>query len=760
MAENEQFTEETLDLDNDFQEEELGAIVDELANEDTDIEINGEKVNVDYMAEYNDTDADLIAQYAGLSASERELTTRFKSQLEGDTLGTGMDGKSRWDTSYDGESTVVLNAGMATECRITKSDDGNGNETYHCESDYLGSFDYDPDDWAIGYKEIPGTESENADGSLTKVPVFKYVGDVKADSLHSGNMSFEGAFLKVIRLGLLSQFIPDKARTEQVTIPDGVKNLDYTFEGNDQIQLIPGVPDSVRSMHCTFKDCTAIHCASHEFNEGEGRYSNSGGQWDLPEELEDLSGAFQGCTALDVVSIGTLPSALRDISGMFAGCSALLDQSHAVETLGMGAEAIAGIFGANFVVGSVKEADWSSCPYLREEFANPLDTSTSDKFKANAEREAQEMKEFHEALDVESEPEEVQEQHADANAANTVKRTERVLDGTDDVRDIEELSLNLPEKNYFGELVQKGVIDIGSFAAIRTLTKHLTGSGFIGTLAGFAGTWALSSSGVLPKSIEPALNWVKGFLPEKGQAVIDTILEKIGQPNIEELIEQRKERYNSVALSDSFDRPVSSFGVVDSTELYSRMRTNAKVVAEAGVFERVAQDPADEVGTVSKMMTQAVSTGASSIESLHADGTLTEDQMKQQMRDYYMGLMNGLEAYNKGAKEGFSLDSDLDSAYQGLALVNKAYADPVMASLEEMDAKYHFMTETDKQKLSQLDIEGVSVTGYEVTSEPVVIPDAGAETVKTSSDTKYPGRPLPDGYDEASEENEQDGYEF
>lgn len=103
---------------------------------------------------------------------------------------------------------------------------------FHYEGE-LGTFDYNSKDWDIQLKTIT-----SKDGMFsTDIPVLRYIGNATA-----GN---------------------------DVEIPEGVKSLDYTFEGNTKLETVPYIPDSVESAHAAFMGCKSITRGSKDAKDGE-----------------------------------------------------------------------------------------------------------------------------------------------------------------------------------------------------------------------------------------------------------------------------------------------------------------------------------------------------------------------------------------------------------------------------------------------------------------------------------------------------------
>ena len=677
------YTKETLAVEADMREQ----MIKETPSDEL---LSDSAVNYKFLADAHDTQADLIEEYMNLSVSERETTIRFKSQLEGETKQAySGENTARWDYVSD-DDKVVLNEGLPTECTITKVKDG----VYHCESEYLGDFDYSTDDFAIGYKEIPGTESENPDGSLTKLPVLKYVGDVEADAGHAAGFE-EGVNLNPFVDGGMS----GANRTQQVEIPDGVKCLDYTFEGNEELQLVPGFPESVESAHCCFKDCTRLHGESHEFKTGEGVLSNGGGSWDLSENFKDASGMFSGCSELGDISIGKLPSGLLTIDGMFEGCPQVLD------------EKLSWIESHTLIGPKGKDADYSECPNLLDPFRNPVDTSTSDAFKRNAEREEQELKKFQEDIDWSKETPEAVEEHQDAVAASVAEKGLETLDATVTVPD---LDMTSKDDINTGSGIQSTLITAGTGLGIYAVSGLFTDSKLVRLGLGVGGALLLRSSGVLPESFEPVLQMVKNIMPESMKPMMDSLIEKVhidSKEDIAAVYADQMDRYTNVALDKSL-QSLDVAGGVTNESLAAALQANGHAVAYNGVMLNIGQDGEESAKPVGDFVKEALAKGEHAWDARLAEKGADKEAIAEDMRHYYMGLMQGLEAYDKGALTGIGQAhgdkiADLQTAQDGLTMVNREYTQAVMDSMLAYNEKVPFLTQEDYAKLDALEISGV-----------------------------------------------------
>lgn len=157
----------------------------------------------------------------------------------------------------------------------------------------LGSFDYDANEFSLGYWE------QDVNGTKVRVPCLHYINDGAQESL--GGFSFNG-FLD----------------GEHIKIPEGLKSMDYMFADTGIITM-PEIPDSVESAHCAFMDCKQLvdGCDSAKKDSGINK-----GHLKTLSNLTDTSWMFAGCE--DMVNyFPTMSESTVDARYMYAECSSL-----------------------------------------------------------------------------------------------------------------------------------------------------------------------------------------------------------------------------------------------------------------------------------------------------------------------------------------------------------------------------------------------------------------------------------------------------
>lgn len=262
-----------------FSKEEVEAIKDQIKKNNQTIGIKDNSNGAINLYTPETADAE---EKVRLDAFDEDARKAAKKGEEYDSIQLGKDG-------IDGVITVS----------------GSDNGKNHYEG-VLGSFDYDPNQWAIGYKTV--YDSIGGESVDTQIPILRYIG-----TQTDGN---------------------------RIDIPDGVKSLDYTFEGT-KVKTVPALPEGVESMHATFKDCSELTGLSMKAaGDKQGFWNqimpwnwNDGVDWQLwggegaarlPSSVRDLSYCFDSCTQLtNAFETTAADTKLENMDGYARGCKNL-----------------------------------------------------------------------------------------------------------------------------------------------------------------------------------------------------------------------------------------------------------------------------------------------------------------------------------------------------------------------------------------------------------------------------------------------------
>ena len=203
-------------------------------------------------------------------------------------------------------------------------------------------------------------------------------------------------------------------------------------------------------------------------------------------------------------------------------------------------------------------------------------------------------------------------------------------------------------------------------------------------------------------------------MPESMHPMLDSLIEKEhvdSKEDIAAVYADQMDRYTPIALDKSL-QGLNSAGGVTNESLAEALHVNGNAVAKNGVMLNVGQDGTESAKPVGEFVQEVISKGESAWDTRLEKEGADKTAIASEMHDYYMGLMEGLEGYNKGALEGIDQahgdkTEDVKVAMDGLSMVNKEYTQAVMDSMLEYNEKVPFLTEEDFAKLDSLNIEGV-----------------------------------------------------
>lgn len=646
------------------------------------------------------------------------------------------DTKTEEDLDAKRKEQEELLGGTITEC-----EDNPGMQHYEGS---LGSFDYNPTQWAVGTKEIT-----NAEGTITTtIPVLRYIGSTKA-----GN---------------------------DIKIPEGVKSIDYTFEGNETIETVPVIPDSVESAHCAFMGCMSITRACKNAKEGEkgitpfqndtvegqggfggtfslnpfawGNADGKGGTWSMGDNLKDASGMFYDCTALtesytragkglvfaqDMYRNTTKMG--RDETAMLHGSSARMD---CTQSLMLTPSATNGLYeGSNVdVAKSYTDLDSKNYSVYWDEATGTMDTY--EFYKAGGtDKELEAIEELEEAQKrdqvlfggAQTDMYSVtggQANHATVRDAMGYSSTSNVQDenalnhysegiGTENIE--EGAAAKQASASGGGNLIDRGIVSLGEYAIL----KKLTGS----TLLSVGITAGGQLLGILPKSMTPILDGVAGFVGEdsaigKGLTELSNNLKGVENEEAPTLEEQKQDLERDaldettadtdVRILTDMQAPMDVAASEQTADITHRMGLNGATITQDHVLLTVANkdEKNSEILNVQVMM-EGISEGLEEKTKELADangGTLSEED-KQLVAMQYMNVMRGLEAYDNGATEAMRTTyagdiSNQQKAERGLGKVMRLSVGPMYDSILELNEQYDFLSEQNLQELKEMELTG------------------------------------------------------
>ena len=671
------------------------------------------------LAKKLDIDEKYIVDDLHMTNLEKEENPYTKSDLTGVKTVTEEQGGDRIDKLDDGESKEI------SDGTLTKNEDG----TVHCKSDYLGEFDYNPDLFAYGYKEI-----KEDDGTTSQLPVLKYVGKSGTDGAGSNGLWGLHDLLGDKTLGGMNFTCHSTFE-----LPEGLKSGDYTFEGNEDLIFQPRLPDSLESGHYMFANCKKLEYGSYEAKDGEFFLTNSGGEIYFPKGFEDGSNMYKGSKEFKG-DFGDAPSTLVNAQGMFEGTS-----------LGEKGE------GAYFWYEH-KVPSWGGkiTPYLTSEYAkNAFNDNSNENVKDVAKNSEYVIDDQGEINDDYADYVEEgkkdgsidEDKLSESQSAAGLQHEEEVYNG--DVLSETEIASNnslsdnlvynsktgLYEYDQTGEVKsddkgadswQRWVIDGAAGLGIGGLTSKVTGSKLVGIAAGVGSVYLLDKNNILPKSFAPVLTATANMLPD-GQ-IKDKLNEwatKVSGSTVDEQkAELTPDKVAGMHQENRLERSVASSSSVMVQDVSKSMYQNGQAAATSMAMWSTATKGEDSAKIVNEYVVSK-STGAMEEQwaSEIKDGSAT-DKQKEEMKSYYTKMFDALESYNKGAKEGiesaFSNDETRkELSLEGLSMVNRSYTEGVMDSFVKMNEKYQFMSEDDliKMQESMPSVDGIGkLTDYKDSS--------------------------------------------
>lgn len=511
------------------------------------------------------TDEELKTAQAALKKRETTIGTKTKQSSKADTISIkDKDGK-RLDDVSNGKTKEVADLGG----KIT----GKGGGKVKYEGD-LGTFEYDSSEWALGTKTV----TDAASGVSTKIPILRYID--KDNSWTPGDQVYGG----------------------NITIPEGLKSLDYSFDGNKDLETVPKIPDSVETAHAAFKGCTKIERAAKNAKTGEhssagdvvtGICASAGGAAVTGAALGTTVGPFgtvAGTVAGTVVGIGTgiagavyagtkaeedgkggtweMPSGLKDATEMFSGCTNLTEaygkagenlqvtrgMYYNTEKLGtdetankFGSEAVTDLTESNVSKTAAQEMYTGSnneiMPDLEGNYSKYYDEDTDTLNRTDVDTK------------MKKEVSEVNKSLKESDAVNGVESNDmtaqtdglassgsvKTKHGTKKTTDIEEQNEKSSEFGDAGNLLDRGAVSLGEF----WLLKKVTGNTLIAGVA----TFGLQAIGILPKSMKPVLDAVTGFVGKDSTVgkALTNISDKLGNDEASSKNKTKSEKHLSEA---------------------------------------------------------------------------------------------------------------------------------------------------------------------------------------------------------------------
>lgn len=514
------------------------------------------------------TDEELKTAQAALKKRETTIGTKTKQSSKADTISIkDKDGK-RLDDVSNGKTKEVADLGG----KIT----GKGGGKVKYEGD-LGTFEYDSSEWALGTKTV----TDAASGVSTKIPILRYID--KDNSWTPGDQVYGG----------------------NITIPEGLKSLDYSFDGNKDLETVPKIPDSVETAHAAFKGCTKIERAAKNAKTGEhssvgevaaGVGTSIGGAavaGAMACSVVPGAGTLVGAVAGTAVGIGSaaasvggavfaskkakddgkggtweMPAGLKDATEMFSGCTNLTEAygkagENLQVTRGMyynteklGTDETANKFGSEAVTDLTESnVSKTAAQGMYTGSNNDILSDLEGNYSKYYDEDTDTLNRNDVSAETKKEVSEANQSLKEFDAVNGVESndmtaqtdglassgTVKTKHGTKKTTDIKEQNEKSNESDDMGNLLDRGAVSLGEF----WLLKKVTGNTLIAGVA----TFGLQAIGILPKSMKPVLNAVTGFVGKDSTVgkALTNISDKLGNDEASSKNKTKSEKHLSEA---------------------------------------------------------------------------------------------------------------------------------------------------------------------------------------------------------------------
>lgn len=564
----------------------------------------------------------------------------------------------------------------------------------------LGEFDYDPTQFELATISVGDPSDEN--GVTAQMPFLHYIG--------KQNWS-----------------LAKKWGYNTVEIPEGLKIGDYMFAGNEDIENVPKLPDSLESAHCMFLNCKNLVSASREEKIGESwnNHMNENTKWSMPTKLKDASGMFYGCSALRE-SFTEAGDSLEDARWMYGNTPNMENYTDCTSALRLRKE-----FQENMYTGSNKEnvidrignsSEKNVSMLANKESAtktgvmvDELGVSAKETKDLDSRVEKRETKKA-EAGVVESDMSKYTAgQASTAKVKDSKGNTQSTVDSTEQS---EKKESSNPFSSIFGGLGfgsgtgGAGMMDraFTTFLEYKLISK-LTNS----KLLGLGAAIGLQYAGVLPKSMAPILETVGkvvGKDTDLGKSLIgfsDQLKQVTGS---DKTSSKTGEKDDTKDVTTNITSSAKSLSSAKNTDITTAMKNNGVNIAKQGTLLNIAETPESELQVSKGISEESVKALETTMNEKAVNGSLDEET-KTLMADSYMRMMSGLNSYDTGAKETIATEyvddtKKQEKATRGLGKTLRTVTAPIYDSLKQMDEKYHFLSDEQKETLNNYQLTGVT----------------------------------------------------
>lgn len=608
----------------------------------------------------------------------------------------------------------------------------------------LGSFDYDANEWSLGYWEA------EVNGNKVRVPILHYNNDGKSENLL--HMTFDG-------------FVDG----EKIKIPEGLKSLDYTF-ADTGIKTMPKIPNSVESAHCAFMDCTELERGSASSKIGSGVDE---GKLLMPENLKDMSWMFAGCTHMQDY-FADLGKNVVDGRYAFSECKSLGWDGQTIED---------GKMVTSFKMPDISRLRNANPFWLQNMFdncddavINKINDYVSDHGDFTSEwtdEDGNHHKTYDKLVDGSydtSLEQDISSETSRGKILQLIDKDSKGLTGvSSDTAGLATTGVQITDSgtfadnslwakfrqsdfeatfdkgNEFGTILNHAIPAVGTYAISKSvLNSMLDGKHKLASTIGAVAVAAIPQVVGYGNTLTPVLDWTANavgpetkagkFLTEfsnklKGAVTYQTAVNELNADETFETFQKSAKNYaeNQVArLMTSENYEGEDIVIATKFDVSSDMRSNGKLLGSDANLLFIACEPEENLKNTlsdSIMKTSLEAINDKMDLELQGAGEDTEkiSEIREKYSGYYMTMMHNIDAYDNAAKQElenrYAVDGELKAqATNGLEKVMRCTTQPLYESLynlnKEWEDKYGEPFLTDKQlNDNELSTRTMDITG-------------------------------------------------
>ena len=614
----------------------------------------------------------------------------------------------------------------------------------------LGSFDYNADEFALGYWEA------EVNGNKVRVPVLHYIND--GATQNGFNKTYNG-FLD----------------GEHIKIPEGLKSLDYTFADTGIITM-PEIPKDVISAHCAFMDCKQLvdGCDSAKTDSG----INAGRLTSKPD-LQDTSWMFSGCENMrnyfPIMSENTV-----DGRYMYSACKSLGWDGETIEN---------GEMKTSFKMPDLSKIRYANAFWLQNMF-DGCDDAVINKIADFLHMDPDALKNgkgvsewtdddglhhnrYDRLVDGSYNPDleqDISNATARVQILQLIDKDGKGLTGVaSDTANLASMGVQITSdgtfadnsvwarfrqsdfdatfgnQNEFGEILNHAIPAVGTYAVSKALLNKMTdGKHKALSTIGAVAVAAIPQVVGYGNTLTPVLDWtanavgtdtkVGNFLKTfsdklKGQVTYHTAVSELNVDETFESVQESATKYaeNQVAsMMTSVNYQGKDVLISSEYDVSSNMKKNGEYLAQDANLLFIACEPEENLKstiTDSVMKTSMEALRDKMDLELQSAGSDTDkiSEIREKYSGYYMTILYNLDAYDNAAKskldQVYATDPELKAqATNGLEKVMRCTAKPLYDQMNELQEywqkNYGEDFFTDKQlNESEMSTKSMSITG-------------------------------------------------